>query len=104
MRFILAGRTFDTQTSTTVAIARGHLVPDAPDPSDIKSVRFEYALYRTGRGAFFVHEHSTTKFRRGKPVVSDHAQELTPEAAVKWITEHSAAIVDATGLPLPPEA
>lgn len=105
MRFILAGRTFDTATSTTVAHARGHLTPETPEEGgDVRSVRFEHVLYRTERGAFFAHEHSTTKFRRGKPVVSDHAQELSPEQAIKWIADNRAVIVDASGLPLPPEA
>jgi len=69
-------------------------------------VRYEYVLYRTSKGAFFVHDHSTEKFvRGGRPVTMDKAEEIeTPENAVKWIEAMRAVVLDGTGLPLPPEA
>lgn len=99
MKFILAGRTFDTATSTKAAIARGmKQVPDG-------EMRFEHALYRTAKGAFWLHEHMTTKIGgRGRPVVTDQARELTSAEASRWIAESAAVVLDASGLELPDEA
>jgi len=39
---------------------RGHVT--------VEEVRFERMLYRTAKGAFFVHFRETAKFMKGKPV------------------------------------
>lgn len=106
MKFVLNGRTFDTATSSTVAINRGIREPSYNNSVGDSELRYEDVLYRTQKGAFFVHEHHTEKFvdRKGKPVVTDYAWECDPENAVKWIVEYGAVIVDAAGLPLPDEA
>ncbi len=104
MKFILNGRTFNTQTSQTVAISRGESEPSEYALPVPQNIRYEDVLYRTGKGAFFVHSHKTTKYQRGKPVVSDIAEELTPEVALKWIEYNSAFVVDDSGLDLPDEA
>jgi hypothetical protein len=104
MQFILDKRSYDTATSTVAAVSRGVM----GDPSDqypgAESVRFEDVLYRTQKGAFFVHYHRTVKFPKGKPVVEDTAEALTPEHAVWWVQNDRAMVLDATGLPLPEEA
>ncbi len=61
-------------------------------------------LYRTAKGALFVHSHQTFKYQRGKPVVSDIAWNVTPEEAVEWIEKEQAFVVDDSDLPLPDEA
>lgn len=112
MRFIINGRTFDTATSSPLAVSREILVPDQfglrPQghfyEGDWEQVRAETTLYRTAKGSLFVHDHATIKFPKGKPVVQDRAWETTPEDAVKWIVAENAAILDGTGLPLPDEA
>jgi hypothetical protein len=107
MQFILNGRTFNTATSQTVAVHRGTYAPDQYDErfGSTGEVRFDDVLYRTSKGAFFVHEHETWKLGRGgKPVVKDSATEMSPEQAIKWIEDFGASIVDASGLSLPDEA
>ncbi|MDO8706024.1 MAG: hypothetical protein Q7J84_13865 [Sulfuricaulis sp.] len=106
MKFVINNRTFDTDTSQTVAISRGARTPENPWDDDFpaQSVRYENVLYRTAKGALFVHYHKTMKFDRGKPVVDDSAQEVTPEEAISWIQMNLAAVIDPTGLTLPPEA
>lgn len=113
MRFILNGRTFDTATSTPLAVSRFIHVPESRlnytiarmFEGDWDQVRGEETLYRTAKGALFVHRHSTMKFPKGKPVVKDEAREVaTPEDAVRWIQDERAAILDASGLPLPDAA
>ena len=105
MKFVINGRTFDTATSTKAAVFRGvsHVQPgDFPTNSEM---RFDDVLYRTAKGAFFVHEHRTEKMARGgKPIITDAARELTPQEAVAWIKKEKAGILDATGLDLPEEA
>jgi hypothetical protein len=65
----------------------------------------EFVLYRTAKGALFLHDHSTYKYvKGGKPVTEDTAREMTAEQALEWIAGRRAVILDATGLPLPPEA
>ena len=106
MKFILNGRSFDTISSTKVAVSRGQ-VPQPPGwrhDSDVPEVRYERILFKTAKGAFFVHDHETTKYLKGKPVVSDAAYEKSPEEAMKWIENEGAMILDASGLPLPDEA
>ncbi len=107
MKFVIDGRTYDTATSTAAAIYRGSAdrstyAFDLPD--DAWSVRYEHVLYRTAKGAFFVHIHETIKAKSGKPVVEDRANAYTPETAVMWIQGCSAMVVDPTGLPMPDEA
>lgn len=110
MKFILNGRTFDTSTSQTVAISRG--IFESPTEGGYfpefgiswQSVRYEDVLYRTAKGALFIHDHRTAKYQHGKPVVSDLAKEMSPEEAARWIEENGAIIVDPTGLSLPDEA
>ena len=106
MKFIIKGRTFDTATATVVAISRGSFVPDEQSDPNIgaEQVRFEWVLYRTQKGAFFIHDHESVKYPKGKPVISDDAREVSVEQAVKWISDNGAAVLDETGLPLPPEA
>ena len=107
MKFILNGRSFDTAASTVVAISRGVHDPynsGFDERGSAEEVRFEYMLYRTAKGAFFVHEHQTAKFTKGKPVVTDKAFEFAPPEALAWITNRGAASVDGTGLDLPDEA
>lgn len=107
MKFILGGRSFDTAGATTVAVHRGHQAAQfmANDGELIQpESRFEHVVYRTARGSFFLHEHSTTKLSRGRPVVVNQARELNAQEVVAWIAEHGAAIVDASGLNLPEEA
>lgn len=109
MKFIINGRSFDTATSETAAVSRGVL--DAANHElftmgygSADEVRYDHTLYRTAKGAFFLHCHSTSKFRHGKPVTEDSATELTPEEALKWIERDKAMILDPTGLDLPEEA
>ncbi len=104
MKFVLNSRTFDTQTSQTLAISRGVREPMHYDPPDAQGIRYEDVLYRTAKGALFTHSHETFKFQRGKPVVSDSASEMTPEEAVKWIETVEAVVIDDSNLPLPDEA
>jgi len=105
MKFVLNGRSFDTATAATVAIYRGAFTPEQFDPHfGAEQVRFEWVLYRTQKGAFFIHDHESVKYPKGKPVISDEAKEATAEEAVKWISEHGAAVLDGTGLQLPDEA
>jgi hypothetical protein len=106
MKFIINGRTFDTVSSTAVAISRGINAPHYNNSVGDSEVRYEDVLYRTSKGAFFVHRHRTEKFvKGGRPVTSDFAEEIkTPEDAVRWIEAVVAVVVDETGLPLPPEA
>lgn len=107
VKFILNGRSFDTASSTPAAIVRG--AKDAESGIEYHypgaaQMRFELTLFRTAKGAFFLHDHTTVKYPKGKPVVSDTAMEYTPEKAVKWIVESGAAILDGAGLQLPDEA
>ena len=106
MKFILNGRTFDTATSSAVAIDRGEYTPYLEsDPAiGAQSVRYEKVLYRTAKGALFVHEHETRKYPRGKPVVLDVAREMASQDAIGWIESNQAVILDSTGLSLPDEA
>lgn len=111
MRFIINGRTFDTASSSPLAVSRDILVPrlgvrplDHFYEGDWDQVRIEATLYRTQKGSLFIHDHATIKFPKGKPVVQDRAWEVTPDEAVKWIVEEGAAILDGTGLQLPDEA
>jgi hypothetical protein len=104
MQFILNGRTFNTETSKTVAVSRGQREPMYYDPDDARFIRYENVLYRTANGAFFVHSHETFKYQRGKPVVSDSAWEVDTKMALQWIEQSQAIIIDASELPLPDEA
>lgn len=106
MQFILDGKLYDTASATTAAISRGVLDGSDADyqVSGAQVVRYEDLLYRTPKGAFFVHWHRTAKFDRGKPVVIDEGTALTPDEAVQWVQREKAMILDATGLPLPEEA
>ena len=109
VKFVLNGRSFDTATSSQVAIDRGvkernsYGVIDDDYPS-ADQIRYEHVLFRTAKGAFFLHDHTTVKYKNGKPVVKDEANEFTPEEAMEWISRSGAAIIDSTGLPLPGEA
>src|SRR5688500_4541548 len=101
MKFVINGRTYDTATSTTVAVARGSYEPGQFDEDrTAMEIRYEDVLYRTAKGALFVHSHETLKYLRGKPVVRDTTEAHTPETAVKWIEEMRAMVLDPTGLPL----
>jgi hypothetical protein len=105
MKFVINGRTFDTTTSTTAAISRGIIQPSYNNFAGDSEVRYEKVLYRTAKGAFFVHNHFTEKFvKGGRPVTSDEALELTPDDAMTWIENEGAVVMDGTGLSLPPEA
>lgn len=106
MKFILAGRTYDTSTSNTIAVASGSYSPKESwdDDYPAQSVRYEDVLYLTAKGALFIHAHKTLKFDKGKPVVDDKAEAVTPEEALRWIEKTGARILDPTGLPLPDEA
>lgn len=109
VKFVLNGRSFDTATSSQVAISRGAYAPglaghEFDEHRGAEQVRFEHILFRTPKGNFFLHEHTTVKYPKGKPVVSDEATELPPVAAVAWIVTNGAAVIDGTGLPLPDEA
>jgi hypothetical protein len=100
MQFVLNDRLSDTATATIAAVDGGTYT----DFQTGAEVRFESVLYRTERGNFFRHVHSTTKHGRGKPVVEDDATAMTVEDAMKWIAESRAMILDATGLQLPEQA
>ena len=105
MKFVINGRTFDTATSTKVAVSRGINHPVFNNMVGDSEVRFENVLYRTAKGAFFVHHHATEKLvKGGRPVVTDEATEMSGELAVQWITDSGAVVFDAAGLPLPDEA
>ncbi len=105
MKFVINGRTFDTATSTVVAIDRGINMPSYDNSAGDSECRYEVVLYRTAKGAFFVHDHSTYKFvKGGRPVTEDTAFERTAEEALRWIGERRAVIHNADGLELPPEA
>jgi len=99
MKFSIGGRTFDTAAATKVAACRGINLPSHDMASD-PDLRFEDVLYRTAKGAFFVHEHAAGKPVNGaRPVVTDEARELSPDEAAAWIIDREAAVIDPTGLP-----
>ena len=106
MKFVINGRTFDTATASKVAISRGFVPPSYNNFHLDSEVRYERVLYRTPKGALFVHSHETEKYvKGGKPITTDDAVEIkSPEAAVKWIVDEAAVVIDAKGLPLPDEA
>jgi hypothetical protein len=105
MKFVINGRTFDTATSTVVAISRGIKPPDYNNDVGDHECRYEIVLYRTAKGAFFVHDHSTLKYvKGGRPITEDTVQEMTGDAAVAWIAQFQAMVMNDEGLPLPPEA
>jgi hypothetical protein len=105
MQFVINGRTLDTATSIKVAVSRGISPPSHNGLPHDSEVRYEDVLYRTSKGAFFVHEHRTEKFiKDGRPVVTDVAREFSAQDAVKWIIVRRAAVLDDTGLPMPSEA
>lgn len=105
MKFIIDGLTYDVASATPVAIDRGALdrYNNDLDPG-VEQERYENVLYKTKSGRFFVHNHSTTKYEKGKPVVSDSAFAKTADEALRWISQNNAAILDDAGLPLPPDA
>jgi len=104
MKFVIDGRTFDTAACATVAVSRGISLPSHDMVGDL-DIRFEEVLYRTAEGRFFVHEHAAEKSLDGGPgLVTDQARELSPADAAAWILDHDAAVIDATGLPLPDAA
>lgn len=105
MKFIHGGATYDTATAKAIAVHRGAYAPAEGDPRfPAQQVRFENTLYRTPRGALFLHEHSTAKYAKGKPVVQDRVQPMNDAEAAAWLEKTGAAILDAENLPLPPEA
>lgn len=105
VKFVHDGKTYDTSTATAVAVHRGAYSPSADSPHfPAQQVRFENTLYRTQRGALFIHEHSTAKFQKGRPVVEDRIRPVDHAVAVGWIATTGAAVLDAEGLELPPEA
>lgn len=105
MKFIIDGRTFDTATSTAAAVNRGIVNPRYDNSVGDSEVRYEDTLYRTAKGAFFVHEHKTEKFvKGGRPVVTDTVLAMSDQEAGLWIAARGAMVLDAEGLPLPPEA
>jgi hypothetical protein len=110
IKFVLNGRTFDTAISTTLAISHGHVghphwqFDETHNYHKAQTVRYEHVLYRTAAGAFFVHEHDTVKFEKGKPLIVDSAKELKPDEVADWIETEGAAIVNDDGLALPPQA
>lgn len=107
MKFVVNGLTYSTETASVVAVSRGAYQPyhDSDGNFGAEQVRFENTLYRTQKGALFVHCHQTTKFPKGRPVVEDSCMPMTtPEEAVEWVTKNEAAVLDAAALPLPPEA
>lgn len=105
MKFVINGRTFDTASSTVVAIRRGISLPSYNNLVGDHECRYEIVLYRTAKGAFFQHDHSTYKYvKGGRPVTDDSAKEMTPEQAAEWIEDTGAVVHDGKGLPLPPEA
>lgn len=99
MKFVHGGATYDTATAKPIAVHRG-----AQQLSEAQQVRFQHTLYRTPKGALFLHEHSTTKYTRGKPVVEDKVRPMNDAEAAAWLEQSGAAILDAENLPLPPEA
>lgn len=94
MKFITNGRTFDTATSTRLAINRGVYTPPiwGHDTGDVPTVRYVAVLYRTANGTLFIHERKTTRHRRGKPVVEDLRWEVSHEQAVTWMRAVDASI------------
>lgn len=106
IKFIINGRTFDTATSTTLAVDCGITDPDYNNVVGDCEVRFTNVLYRTAKGALFIHfRRSEKRVKGGGPVVFvDYVEEKTGEEAVEWIAERQAIVLDAADLPLPPEA
>lgn len=104
MKFIIDGRTYDTATSTVAAYSRGAHHSDDRDGLGPYEERFDITLLRTKSGNFFAHDHTTRKYEKGKPIVTDEATALTPAEAVQWIIQFGGAVVDPTGLDLPDEA
>jgi len=105
MKFVINGRSFDTATATKVAIDRGIDHPNYSGMVGDSELRYENVLYRTAKGAFFIHQHHTEKLvKGGRPVVTDFAYELSREEASKWVSDRRAMILDGSGLDLPEEA
>lgn len=106
IKFIINSRTFDTATSTALAVDRGITDPDYNNAVGDCEVRFRNVLYRTAKGALFIHFHRSEKrVKGGGPIAFvDYAEARTGEQAVEWIAERQAVVLDAADLPLPPEA
>ncbi len=97
MKFVINGRTFDTGTSERLAIQRGTLDPDdmvGEGYAGAEHVRFEVALYRTLKGALFLHDRSTALYEDEGPMTIDEARECSPEQAVTWIQEVGAVVIN----------
>ena len=109
MKFILNGRSFDTATAAPIAVKRGMIVPDINTglrsgyEGQWDEVEYERTLYRTAKGALFIHDQATLKYPDAERVENE-AWEVTPEKAVKWIENENAEILDPTGLDMPEEA
>lgn len=105
MKFVHGTATYDTATAKPLAVSRGAYTPAEGDPRyPAQQVRFANTLYRTAKGALFLHEHSTTKHARGKPIVEDKVTPMNDAEAAAWLSRTGAAILNADDLPLPPEA
>jgi len=106
VKFVANGLTFDTSTAKALAVSRGAYAPTEGDQHfPAVQVRFERTLYRSPRNALlFLHEHTTSKFAKGRPVVQDAIRAMTADDAAAWLMKSGAAIIDAEGLQLPPEA
>ena len=106
MKFILDGRSFDTVTSSVVAVSQG--VYDLSNSGferrgSAEEVRFKRVMYRTVSGTLFVHYLETYKFANGKPIVRHAAEKIDENMAIAWIQRQGAALVDETGLSLFPQ-
>ena len=51
MKFVIKGRTFDTASSTVVAVSRGIRLPDYNNQVGDAEIRFDNTLFRTAKGA-----------------------------------------------------
>jgi hypothetical protein len=104
MKFILDSQSFDTATSSIVAVSRGVHRPNNSgfdERGSAEEVRFERVMYRTVSGTLYVHYQETYKFANGKPIVRHAAEKIDQRMAIAWIQRQGAALVDETGLSPP---
>src|SRR3954452_14937103 len=72
MKFYANGRSYDTASSTPLAVSRGIREPEYR--LGITELRWEDTLYRTQKDALFVHSHMSEKFKSGRPVLTNHIE------------------------------
>lgn len=90
MKKIIDGVTYNTETST--AIGRAEREAEHNDPKS-----YEWTLYQTRGGAFFVHTHATWGVKKDDEWVDRESHEfksLTRDEAQKWMLEGEVEVLN----------